>query len=103
MNNRKKSIGVLEAFALSIGTSIGWGSFVVILEGSDYDRREELVSILKDTSRRNAATDDGVVIATGFAIHQAGDKFQDVFHRADELMYANKNELKKLRPYHSLR
>ena len=78
MNNRKKSIGVLGAFALSIGTSIGWGSFVVILE-------------------------DGVVIATGFAIHQAGDKFQDVFHRADELMYANKNELKELRPYHSLR
>ena len=34
MENRKKNIGVLGAFALSVGTSIGWGSFVVT--GSNY-------------------------------------------------------------------
>ena len=34
IENKKKSIGLLGAFALSVGTSIGWGSFVVT--GSDY-------------------------------------------------------------------
>ena len=34
MENRKRNIGVLGAFALSVGTSIGWGSFVVT--GSNY-------------------------------------------------------------------
>ena len=34
VENKKKYIGVLGAFALSIGTAIGWGSFVVT--GSDY-------------------------------------------------------------------
>ena len=34
MENSKKNIGVLGVFALSVGTSIGWGSFVVT--GSNY-------------------------------------------------------------------
>ena len=34
VDNKKKYICVLGAFALSIGTAIGWGSFVVT--GSDY-------------------------------------------------------------------
>ena len=34
IDNKKKSIGVLGAFGLSVGTAIGWGSFVVT--GSDY-------------------------------------------------------------------
>ena len=34
IESTKKYIGVLGAFGLSVGTSIGWGSFVVT--GSDY-------------------------------------------------------------------
>ena len=41
MENRKKSIGILGAFALSVGTSIGWGSFVVT--GSNYLSKAGLV------------------------------------------------------------
>ena len=41
MNNSKKNIGVLGAFALSVGTSIGWGSFVVT--GSNYLSKAGLI------------------------------------------------------------
>lgn len=40
-DNRKKYIGVLGAFGLSVGTSIGWGSFVVT--SSDYLSQAGLV------------------------------------------------------------
>ena len=51
----------------------------------------------------NTGTDIDIVIAVGTAIKTKKDSFQDVFHRADVLMYKNKNQLKKKRPSHSLR
>ena len=41
IENKKKYIGVLGAFALSVGTAIGWGSFVVT--GSNYLSKAGLV------------------------------------------------------------
>ena len=98
IENKKKYIGVLGAFGLSVGTSVGWGSFVVT--GSDYLSQAGLlgsiIGILLGALLMG-------VIAVGMAENMGGETFMTVYHRADEMMYANKRELKKKRPGHSLR
>ena len=82
---------------------IGGDEFVVMIEGEDYANRQELLSRLAEESEQNTATEDGVVVAAGMAVHQPGEGFQDVFRRADEQMYVHKNFLKEKRPSHHVR
>ena len=103
IESKKKDIGVLGAFALSLGTSIGGDEFVVILEGEDYLNRDSLIKKLKLASTENTKTDNGIVIAVGMAVNQGGEEFTEVFRRADTLMYKNKKSLKVKRPSHNLR
>ena len=47
---------------------------------------------------KNTSDKEAIVIAIGMAERQKGENFNDVFHRADQEMYANKEALKKKRP-----
>ena len=74
---------------------IGGDEFVAILKGSDYEKREELEGSFRkiiDENQRNGH----VVVSSGLAVYQPDndESFNDVFKRADQLMYERKQALK---------
>lgn len=81
----------------------GGDEFVVILENDDYENRDKLFNEIRKTSYENAKTVDGIIIASGIAVHHENENFQEVFRKADQAMYDDKNKLKELRPDHNLR
>ena len=104
-------------WAFSIGTSIGWGSFIVtcnaylsksgilgtvfglpvgmavICQGQDYDRIDHLLEEVSEANEQSRASGD-VLIACGMARYRNGETVEAVFERADHQMYENKNHLK---------
>jgi len=73
---------------------IGGDEFVVILSGSDYDARANILTTLREGSL-NGTLREGVVIASGLAdVTPADAAFSSVFERADAAMYDNKKQLK---------
>ena len=79
---------------------IGGDEFVAILMKSDYENRENLINYF------NAEIDDNqkhgkVTVSVGLGVYdpEIDSGFDDVFKRADEMMYARKQELKS-RPIH---
>lgn len=86
---------ICRQFAHSPVFRIGGDEFVVILRGADYENREELESafraVIDDNQQQGA-----VVVSSGLAIYESGidESYNDVFNRADELMYTRKMELK---------
>ncbi len=75
---------------------VGGDEFVAILKGDDYEHRENLFRKLKGESLANKRSRSGPVVACGMAEYDPGkdQKVDDVYARADERMYAAKNELK---------
>ena len=76
---------------------IGGDEFVVILKGADYDNRLDLLKKLYNKMIENRR--EGLVtLAYGMAEYcrNVDNRVQDVFERADNLMYANKNRFKNL-------
>ena len=75
---------------------IGGDEFAVILRGSDYGQREELLREMTVHNRQNQQN-GGVVIAGGMADYLPGqdETVSTVFDRADGAMYANKTALKR--------
>lgn len=86
---------ICRQFAHSPVFRIGGDEFVVILRGADYENREELENtfraVIDDNQQQGA-----VVVSSGLAIYESGidESYNDVFNRADELMYTRKMELK---------
>ena len=83
---------------------IGGDEFVVIFENSDYDNVEDLVASFKETLDKIAADEDlepweKVSAAIGWTkFDKATDlSVQNVFKRADNLMYENKKSMKATR------
>ena len=73
---------------------IGGDEFVVFLEGTDYEQRNELLESLDSRIVENAKA-GRVVIAAGMAEYQPDDEhLHDVFSRADKRMYERKKQLK---------
>ncbi len=76
---------------------IGGDEFVVLLQGHDYEKRDEILENINKKIEENIGSND-VVASLGLAIFDpAGDKsFHEVFKRADGLMYERKMQLKSM-------
>ena len=73
--------------------------FAVFLTGPDYEHRHEIMEQLTDMCERHCQRGT-VVVACGMSEYvKDGDKsLQQVFERADRLMYAEKKRLKERYP-----
>ena len=76
---------------------IGGDEFVVILEGADYEQRQQILTELDRLIESHIGT-DGVVVSIGLSEYRPGKDrtFHAVFERADDLMYRRKQQLKKM-------
>ena len=75
---------------------IGGDEFVVLLYGQELEKREKLLSSLTRYAEENNRIGEGPVVAAGVSVCQPEDRtVQDVFDRADSLMYENKLRLKE--------
>ena len=90
---------ICDAFKHSPVFRVGGDEFVVVLSGNDYKQREKLLKQFRENSEANRLSRTGPVIASGMAIYHAdkNESFDDVFKRADQKMYKNKNKLKSIR------
>ena len=76
---------------------IGGDEFVVLLKDRDYSNRNSLLARLRKQVEENIRIGEGPVVASGLAEFQPiGDhSVEDVFNRADALMYDEKTRLKE--------
>ena len=74
---------------------VGGDEFVVILKGTDYDSRAELIALFGMKMAENK-DNNLVTLAYGISDYLPGKdlRVQDVFERADSLMYTNKKWFK---------
>lgn len=86
---------ICEIFRRSPVYRLGGDEFAAILEGHDYEVRDELIQELHDRSVENISLGK-VVVAGGLSVFKPGvdRNFQAVFERADKLMYEEKKSLK---------
>ena len=81
----------------------GGDEFVVVLKGEDFENRDELLQKFEEGQVAVSASAqnewDKVSVSSGVAVYdpQTDSSFNDLVHRADQLMYDNKRERKKLR------
>ena len=90
---------ICDVFKHSPVFRVGGDEFVVVLGGSDFKQREKLLKQFRESSESNRVSRTGPVIASGMAIWHSDKKetFDDVFKRADQKMYKNKNKLKSIK------
>ena len=75
---------------------IGGDEFAVVLQGDDFDNREELVKLFEERSKEvNAASQnkwEEIHMAHGIAVYDPGvdSSANDTVRRADKIMYENK-------------
>ena len=83
---------------------IGGDEFVVILKGQDFIDRDSLVSRLRTQVEENTRINEGPVVASGLAEYQPGEDHlvEDVFMRADALMYEDKARLKEQKQFQEM-
>ena len=88
---------VCRTFLHSPVFRIGGDEFVVILKGQDYEDRAILLSVLRRQVEENVRIGEGAVIASGLAEYQPEEdrSVEDVFNRADSIMYEEKARLKE--------
>ena len=86
-----------EFFKRSPVYRIGGDEFVVLLQGQDYDSRNEILGDINSKIEENLGSDK-VVASLGLAEYDSEhDKsFHEVFQRADKLMYERKMQLKSM-------
>ena len=78
---------------------VGGDEFVVILRGQDFENREKLISLLRRQVENNIRIGEGPVVASGLTEYRLDEDHsaEDVFNRADGLMYEDKTHLKELK------
>jgi diguanylate cyclase (GGDEF)-like protein len=88
---------ICSCFKFSPVYRIGGDEFAVLLEGPDYERREELMQSLNRQMEQNIQK-GGPVAALGLAVYRPGqdNTFRSVFERADSEMYKRKKALKAM-------
>lgn len=92
---------ICENYKHSSVYRIGGDEFIVILQGRDYDNRELLEKELSDRfidhiNDKLKKPWQKYSAATGIADYRVGDSVDDVFARADEVMYRNKEKFKEV-------
>lgn len=89
---------ICNKFAHSPVFRIGGDEFTVILQGSDFNNREGLISEFENEVEENLKSNK-VVVASGLGIYIPDkDKYvDDIFERADKKMYERKKSLKEMK------
>lgn len=89
---------ICRVFSHSPVFRVGGDEFVVILRDADYGRRDELVALLERLMEQSTSETDPwrrVSMAKGLGVCGPQDNApEEVLHRADEAMYANKRKMK---------
>ena len=90
---------ICDVFDHSPVFRVGGDEFVVVLDGRDYDMREQLLAKLREESLANKRSRSGPVVACGMAVYDRStdNSFDSVYKRADMEMYENKKELKSMK------
>ena len=91
---RNACLIICDVFKHSPVFRIGGDEFVVIAQGRDYRNIDRLMAKLNERNEENRKA-GGIVIACGMAKHENESIMEDVFIKADQLMYENKRELKE--------
>jgi diguanylate cyclase (GGDEF)-like protein len=91
---------VSDAFQHSPVYRIGGDEFVVVVQGPDYEQRDELLRVFLDCLVKiqidmTAQPWERFSAACGMASYEPGDTYKDVFGRADVAMYENKIQMKR--------
>ena len=99
---------VCRIFGHSPVYRVGGDEFAIILRGADYRDRKELIAGLRRQVEENIRMGEGAVVASGMAEYLPSEDrtVEDIFNRADRLMYEHKahlKELKLLQESHSLK
>ena len=89
---------ISSVFTQSTVYRVGGDEFIILLEGSDYEKRDELLARFDEksvhASFRAEEEDIPISVARGLAIHRAGQEFNELFQEADAAMYRNKAAIK---------
>ena len=95
---RSASELICNVFKHSPVFRIGGDEFVVLLTGNDYQNRDALMNEINARVEHNQEI-GRVIVATGISDFDANtdSELQNVFQRADDLMYIRKKELKGAR------
>ena len=91
---------IFDTFAHSPVFRVGGDEFVVVMMGSDYENRVMLMQKIRDQVLENQQLRKGrPIVAVGIATYdrKLDKKVSEVYERADQEMYRNKNHLKNLR------
>ena len=93
---QKASRLICNVYENSAVYRVGGDEFVAILSDEDYEKREDLLNLLRIESSTNGRWRSGPVVASGMSVYDPETDFcfDDVFARADADMYQNKKELK---------
>ena len=89
---------ICKVFVNSPVYRIGGDEFAAILEGPDYENREELLKLFDvkvEEEHFKAAGDTLTVsVARGLGVYESGMKFSEVSKKADNAMYKHKSAIK---------
>ena len=91
---------IFDTFAHSPVFRVGGDEFAVVMMGSDYENRDMLLRKIRNQVLENQQLRKGLpIVAVGIATYdrQSDRKVSEVYERADQEMYRNKNHLKNLR------
>lgn len=91
---------ICHTFAHSPVYRIGGDEFMSILQGADYENRDELIESankrMEELQNADVSEVEKISIASGIAVYDSkiDDDVQSVFKRADTIMYENKSKMK---------
>ena len=92
---RKTCSLICETFVHSPVYRFGGDEFVVVVKDRDYDHIEERVNEFNEALRQTGGEPwETVNAAIGYALYDGEDTVEDVFRKADHIMYEHKKEIK---------